>query len=631
MSELHYHTPLSGKTKTRSFVGFDVEGVGGPLGFWCGATFSDSGGRVFVDRAEMWTDLNRDYSPDVWRVAHNLEYDLSVLAVEELLSGGATMGGSGLLWFDTQDENGNEIRFIDSLNLFRGMSVAKLGDMIGCPKLELPDGMLKVMKNGFPWSSWSKSEQEMILEYNLRDAEIVYRAMMFLQELVLEMGGQLKETIAGISHDIYRRSFMPHAWRTIGPATNESARLAYYGGRSEPHWMGINYNVNMYDVNSLYPYIMRGERFPDPGYLDLEIPSTTPSDLGQREGVALVTVRCPTTPIPPLPARRNGALFFPYGEFTGAYCLNELRHALECGVEIKRWHWMISTRKTFNPFPEFVDALWEMRQGYIPSEPSKAEIVKMLLNSHIGRYGIKSEPPLTTLEIVRDRFDPVRDKGLIWDQIGRYDYVERPIGFEHRPTYQNVLFAAQVAAGARVFLHKQMLAEGNSLIYVDTDSVMTSRQLPTGTNLGEWKEVFRNGTANLIGPKEYAVLYEHDQFIYHAKGVPERLAREYLLNQKVRFEQAYTVRQARAAQRWPAVWVEVVKHQGSPTPKRIPDDDQSETAGPWMTVPWNWVDLQEERSVSSRVKGWRERFQTPPQPPPRQDPQDPQPDDLPIV
>lgn len=626
MNDLRYHTPLSGVPRQREFMAFDIEGVGGPSGFWCGAICDGDGGRSYTDRAAMWDALRVGGQGYLWRVAHNLEYDLSVLAVEELLSGGATMGSSGLLWFDCEDDAGNPIRFIDSLNLFRGLSVERLGELVGLPKLELPGGMLKVMRNGFPWEMWSKAEQDLILEYNLRDAEIVYRAMVLLQEQILSMGGQLRETIAGTSHDLYRRSFMPHAWRTVGPATNESARLAYYGGRAEPHWMGINEHVNMYDVNSLYPSIMRQERFPDPGYLDLDTPGTYPGDLDRREGVALVDVRVPATPIPPLPARRAGSLFFPCGEWTGAYCLNELRHALDCGVEVTRWHWMISTRKMFNPFGDFVDALWDLRASLSQSNPANAELVKMLLNSHIGRYGIRPDPPLTTLEIVRDRFDMSRDKGLIWDQIGRWDYVERPVGDDHLPTYANVFFAAQVAAGARVFLHRAMVEQGSRLVYVDTDSVMTGGSLPTGTRLGEWKEVFRDGTANLIGPKEYAVLYEHDKFLYHAKGIPEKLAREYLLYSKVRMDQALSIRQARARQRWPASWVEVVKNQGSPTPKRVPVEDWPGTAGPFPTEAWEWSELQEERTVSTRVSSWRERFPQPPPTPKRQDPPDRLPD-----
>jgi hypothetical protein len=476
------------------------------------------------------------------------------------------------------------------------------------PKLELPAGMLQVMRAGFPWEGWSKAEQDMILDYNLRDAEIVYRAMNLLQDFVLSMGGQLRETIAGVSHDIYRRRYMPYAWRTVGPKTNEAARGAYYGGRSEPFWMGVNQEVNCYDVNSLYPFVMHEEHFPDPGYLDLDIPMGLPPDLEKREGVACVSVRVRSHPLPPLPARIRSSLFFPLGEWTGTYTLSELRHALDCGAEVTHWHWMISTRKLFNPFRDFVSDLWAERQRAAATDPVRADLIKMILNSHIGRYGIKTDPPLTTLEIVRDRFDMARDRGLIWDRIGRYNYIERPLGDDHRPTYANVFFAAQVAAGARVFLHRAMLAEGSRLVYVDTDSVMTGGVLPTGPDLGQWKEVFRGGTANLIGPKEYAVLVEHDHFIYHAKGVPDKLAREYLLYGKARMEQARTVRQARGSGAWPASWVEVVKHQGSPVPKRRPVEEEEPTAGPWLTEPWDWPDLLQEQEVSRQVSSWRDRF-----------------------
>lgn len=603
---LKYHTPLKGSAKTHSFLAFDVEGIGGPGGFWCGATYSDQGGKTYLARDQMWADLVSADAPTVWRVAHNLEYDLSVVALEALLDSGSVMGEGGLLWYDYPSPSGDTIRFIDSLNLFREHSVAELGLMVDLPKLELPAGFLDVLRYGYPLDYFSESEKALLFEYNLRDAEIVYRAMCFLQNMVNELGGELRETIAATSHDLYRRVFMPHPWPIIGPKTNEAARQAFYGGRVEPYRMQESHDVNIYDVNSLYPYIMANEKFPHPGSLDIDTPGKLPADLERREGVISCRVSVPDVYCPPLPARLANSLFFPVGTWEGTFTINELRHALECGVEVKRVDWMISTSRTFNPFVDFVTELWKRRMELKITNPAGEKVVKMLLNAHIGRYGVRAEPPLTTLEIVRDRFDPERDQGLMWDTIGRFDYIERPIGDGHHPTYANVFFAAQVSSGARVLLHREMLKQDHHMVYCDTDSIMTRGEIPVGAGLGEWKCLLERGVVDLISPKEYTVMIDHYLALYKAKGVPNKVAVEYLINGVARYQKALSIRQARIGNRWPGSWVEVYQQRGSPVPKRSPVAVRKDYHGPVKTQPWSHAEIAQEVATPSRSLSWRE-------------------------
>lgn len=604
MSELHYHTPLQSKPRRHAFCAFDVEGVGGTGGFWCGAVVLDTIKEVFRDQVSMWRYLVDGVPSAVWRCSHNLEYDLSVLNISALLSGGATMGEGGLLWYDAVNARGEPVRFVDSLNLFRELSAADLGTMVDLPKLELPAGFLEVMRYGYGFELLDANDKALLQDYNLRDAEIVYRAMNFLQDWVNQLGGELRETIAATSHDLYRRVFMPHPWCTIGPNTNETARAAFYGGRVEPYRMQVSQGVSMYDVNSLYPSVMAEERFPDPGCLDMDTPSSLPSDLDQREGVIAVNVTVPECYCPPLPVHVDSGLFFPTGSWDGVYTLNELRHALSCGVSVNRVDWIISTRRTFNPFADFVHSLWERRQALAEAGSPGEQVVKMLLNSHIGRYGVRSTPPLTTLEIVRDRFDPVQDQGLIWDQIGRYDYIERPIGDGHRPTYSNVFFAAQVSAGARVKLHREMLAQGGNLVYVDTDAIMTRGQMPVGKGLGEWKCLLEGGEVDIISPKEYTVMMDHYLRLYKAKGVPPKVAVEYLANGFARYQRALSLRQARVGNRWPGSWVETYQQRGSPIPKRDPAAVRKDYTGPIKTRAWRYSDLLAESAAPSRFRSW---------------------------
>lgn len=589
---LHYFTPLSGQPRRRSFVAFDVEGVPGPHGFWCGACYSERGPMWTTDPECLWRYLTSSLHGSAWRAAHNLEYDLSVLNLKQLLSAGSIMSPSGLLWHVTGDEHGDPIKLIDSLKLFRAMSVRELGELVGYPKLELSDDYILLMKNGYPWQALSGAEQATIQAYNTRDAEIVYRALHLFQDQILALGGELRETLAATSHDVYRRVYMPKAWPRIGPKTNASARLAFYGGRVEPYRMGISQGVNIYDANSLYPYAMQEERFPYPGSLDLMVPGRVPPDLDKLEGCISCQVQTPESLIPPLPARLGTSLYFPTGEWQGVFMINELRYALTQGVQLGKIHWMIATRHTFNPFKEFVGHLWSLRQQYRQLNSPSEHLIKLLLNSHIGRYGVKADQPLTCLEIIHDKFDPQRDQGLIWEQWGLLDYIERPISEVGDPLYANVFFPAQVAARARIMLHESMQRAPDQLVYVDTDAIFTQDALPLSNELGGWKLKMEGGTANLLGPKEYEVIDAYMNCLIHAKGIPPALAHEYLMIGQVRFEQALSIRQAKARRLLPGQWVETVKTRHDPYPKRRPMEEQLPYRSFVQTEPWRYSDLE---------------------------------------
>ncbi len=605
MNELHYHTPLKGAIKRHAFCAFDVEGVGGAGGFWCGAVFCDNGSYLTINRQALWKYILDDVPPDHWRVSHNLEYDLSVLNLPALLNDGAVMGDGGLLWYDTFNAHGDPIRFVDSLNLFRGLSVHDIGLMVGLPKLELPGGLLDALRYGYPLDDFGSDVMHTLQEYNLRDAEIIYRAMNFLQDMVNDLGGELRETIGSTSHDLYRRVYMPHAWPTVGSHVNDCAREGFYGGRVEPYRMQVSQGVNMYDVNSLYPHIMKAERFPHPGSLDLDLPGKLPDDLNKREGVICCRVHVPDMYCPPLPARMAGGLFFPTGNWTAAFAINELRHALDCGVTVDKVEWMLSTRNTFNPFAEFVQDMWNKRQELAITNTSGAQVIKMILNSHIGRYGVRVDSPLTTFEVIDDYFDPVLDQGLMWDRIGKFDYIERPIGDGHSPTYANVFFASQVSAGARVFLHQAMTSQGNDLVYVDTDCIQTRSHMETGPGLGQWKCELLDGISDVIGPKEYICMIDNELYKWSAKGVPPRVAAEYLQKGCARYQKAITLRQARTSGHLPAEWVEVFQQRGSPIPKRDPAAVRRDYSGPVKTRPWDYSQLALEVKAPAHYRSWR--------------------------
>ncbi|MCP4208154.1 MAG: hypothetical protein GY767_14035 [Shimia sp.] len=589
--QLRWYTGLRSAPQERSFVAFDIEGRGGPDGFVSGATWGDDGPAFFYDRRAMWDFLLSPEHGDAWRTAHNLEYDLAVLNLDALFEEGALMGPGGLLWYDAEDHDGHPIRFTCSTKLFPGYSLAAVAHMVGLEKLKMGEEMLSLLVRAVPLSAWPSDLARDLEAYNIRDAEIVYRALVDLQEMTNALGGQLRETLASTSHDIYRRAYMPHGWKIVGPATNKHARGAFYGGRVEPFVMGKVRGVNLYDANSLYPQQQADLKFPDPNALDLWTRSSLPTDLENYEGVARVGVRVPKSPLPPLPARVGGALYFPYGEWTATYCLNELRHALSLGCQVTAFEWAILTKKTFNPFAEFVHDLYARRLDFQADDDNRQHLVKLLLNANIGRYGVRQDTALSTLERVNGRADLADAGGLVWSHLGNLDYIERPLPRDHDAPYANVMFPAYVAAGSRVFLHRAMTALESGPLYCDTDSLMTYDTLPTGDGLGEWKPQMLDGQADLIGPKEYVAMDALEVLSARAKGIPKGQALEYLTLGWTRYERAVSIREALGRGLMPSEWVQVHKSRGDPTPKRPPVSMDSEALNLGLTAAWPLHDL----------------------------------------
>ncbi len=573
--------PLHGKAKEHKILAFDIEGVGGPGGFVCGAIVGDVVCSFFTDPREMLQALLELGAEGYWIFSHNLQYDLPVLEGDTFPKASMLFTSTTLLWAD-YDHWGKRVRLFDSRNLFPRHSARAIGAMVGAPKLELPEGVMQRLSRGTPWGHFNERDREMIRRYVQRDAEIVYLAVSLLQDIALKCGGQLRPTIAGVSMDIYRRQFHKWPWKALGPETNKLARPAYYGGRVENFAYGTIPGVNVYDVTSLYPYVQARARFPYPGRLKFELSPLRVSGWIEWEGVAQLHLRVSERFIPDIPYRFDNRLFFPTGEVSGLWTILEAREALKQGVEIISTDWVLGSPVTFNPFDEFIETLFELRQGYIISGSSAANVVKLILNSLYGRFGLNPDHGLYQLV----------DIGAVpdWEALGGYethtingkDYAYGPMKATRPPDYVNVLFAAQITAAGRVKLLDELRNQGEQAVYCDTDSILTRGTIETGAGLGDWRLELPDVTADLLGPKEYAL---HNSVVgdqYIVKGVPEEVARAYFHDGAARFSRALGVREALRQGKTPSTWVETYREHSTVLPKRAP-------VPPWRSGGVSWT------------------------------------------
>lgn len=564
--------PLRGAAHEYQILGFDVEGDGSVEGFVCGAIVGEFVSEFHTDRKLMWRALLHYGAQGFLLYAHNLQYDLPILEGEQFPSGRMTFTRYSMLWAKYKF-HGHQARFYDSANLFPRHKLSHVGSLVGLDKLSVDPLILDMLQKGAPWKSFLPSQQEKIRKYVERDAEIVYQGVTMMQELALELGGQLRATISGVAMDVYRRHYHKWPWRVLGPQTNKAIRPAYYGGRVENFVVGQVSGVNMYDVTSLYPSVQREASFPHPSKLKLELEPKISGDWHKWEGIAHAVIEVPETFIPFLPYRHTKRLFFPTGKLEGSWTLLELRRAIEAGATLHAIDWMIGSDVTFNPFCDFVDGLFSLRDFYLAEDMGVANILKLILNSLYGRWGVNPDSGLYELVNIEHETDLGGFQGFTTHDINGVLFAYGKLDGLRPPDYMNVFLAAQISAAGRIFLYDELERQNEDMIYCDTDSIITRGEVKTESGLGGWRSQMEAGRADLIGPKEYALHNRRFGSVYKAKGIPSKLAGEYFQTGVARFFRALPIREAIASGQRPSTWVETLRSSNLVIPKRWPLGD----------------------------------------------------------
>jgi len=503
-------TPLKGKIKQYDYIGFDVETFGNENEFYSGGLY------WYEDDKEMWeyyTDkeqlikamLSRRFKNKTF-VATNLGFDLTSLFFDtpQWNDIQLTSRGSDILLasYPLGDGNG-KIKIIDTFN-FVGFSVEKLGKIIGSNKLEKPSFWEKT-ETGYNAIKPRNYQEEVELEvYNKQDCKISCDFMYFLQKGINEAGGNLKITIASTSLDVWRRS---HLKQNI---TKENFRIpkikdfifeGYYGGRTEVFKRGYHENLNYYDINSLYPSVMR-KQYPDPNSI-MRVPVAMQKYINEYEGVTKCEVISPDgIKIPFLPKKIDGKLKFPAGNFIGTWNNCELRKAISLGYKVRPIKQIIYT-ETFNPFSSYVNTFYNKRLEY-KSQGSNMELVmKLLLNSLYGKFAQKEKQKMTIDNI--DYLSVEKQKELLFSPEEnmniKNNHIINIIKSEFDGLFSLPILSSYTTSYARILMYDYIARD--DAVYTDTDSVVIKGELPTGNALGEMKLEYKVNKGVYVKPKFY--------------------------------------------------------------------------------------------------------------------------------
>lgn len=267
---------------------------------------------------------------------------------------------------------GGRLVIVDSLNWFP-VPLSDMGDACGIPKLIMPEFSA-------PDDEW--------FEYCQRDSDIVLETFVNLISWVKENDcGLFRYTAPSQAMAAYRHRFMrQQIFVHDNSAAKQLERSSYCGGRTEVFCMGpINRMVYQYDVNSLFPAIMRQSAFPF--ILDRcdteRMLSTDCPGISYADSVAEVEIQAMDAIFP---VRRDGVTVYPVGRFVTTLAGHELHYAKEHGYIKRIGKW--AEYRCGDLFSLWVDELWQLRQKYKNlGNKLYEQFAKRLLNSLYGKFG----------------------------------------------------------------------------------------------------------------------------------------------------------------------------------------------------------------------------------------------------
>lgn len=400
--------------------------------------------------------------------------------------------GSTVLKFSIERKN-KKIDFIDSSGLFP-FSLEKLTH-----SFDVKHKKLKTDVTLF------KTVTPELRKYLMYDCKGLHEALMKFQnsEYIKDIGLQL--TRSSTSFKVYTTFFNKNL-PNLSEKIKNFSRKAYYGGRTEifkPLHIDSKL-LNVFDINSLYPSVMH-----DYSYPGQHIGSTC-EFTDKYFGIYDCEVYCPENiKIPVLGTSINNKYIFPTGMFRGHFCSPELIKAIEIGYKIIDVYRGELFENAGYIFKKFVNHFYNLRKN--TNDDVKKIIYKDIMNHLYGRLAIRQDREEM---VFHPNIGHKKHSEINFKEHKVYIYTKEKIIF----TYSNPALAAFVTSYARLKLYDYLTKLGDDIYYCDTDSLFTTRKLPTSKELGGLKLENTLKEACFLLPKTYALKTQNNELIVKMKG-----------------------------------------------------------------------------------------------------------------
>nr|GLL21555.1 uncharacterized protein LOC109726069 [Ipomoea trifida] len=375
-------------------------------------------------------------------------------------------------------------------------SLASLAERL-CPQLG-PKGSIQHQEVRL---SNLQERGEELLSYMRQDIRLLGGVMLKAQEIYwLNYQIYIEElmTLSSLATRIFRMKYYDEKRFPIHiPNRNEDTfiRRGYYGGHTDAY-IPSGENLYYYDVNSLYPFIMK--TYPMPGGV--------PVWRGNLEG-----------------------------QFAGVYYSEEFQYARDLGYTIIPLRGYLFEKKA-SPFEAFVSELYGSRQrAKKEGDEAMSYVYKTLMNSLYGRFGIN--PVSTVTELCdRERYEEFlrKDNFTSANQLTENYYIVSYITNRaedkdwNPPRISAVQISAAITACSRINMYQYISRD--DCYYTDTDSVVLGSPIPdeviSSTELGKFKLEYFVKKGIFLAPKSYYILTTEEKRVLKHKGIAKSLVNE---------------------------------------------------------------------------------------------------------
>jgi len=466
-------------------------------------------------------------------IGHNLYgFDMNVIFTPEELVRyfDITFNGSRVIRMRVKGKN---IHFFDTLNVFQS-SLKKLGEMLGMEKGNLQGELALMGKDEF------NARKNEIYSYCENDVLITEKLFLFYLDQVSKIN-KIKG-VKGIPFTSSSYSF--RYFNALNNFTLDGRDFdedylfleTYCGGRVEAIYEGYyDKPIFVYDVNSLYPYVMQKYEYPLMPLGEFYKNEINDALLKGREGIVFAHVYAPKgvfgfkddqgnfidIGLLPLKVKMNGEekLIFPIGFFYGFFNLNEIRYAMSKGYKVKILYAYLWESDYIPHIKEFVNYFYELKKKH--KDDIRGFNAKLILNSLYGKFGQNSgfDRLMPIDEYLKHRLE-FEDCEVSYFE--NYDYViirDRHID-KGKSSYFNI--ASYITSWARIELLKKIeyvIRKGGKIYYMDTDSIFTDIFIDDkefiGDDLGMMKLDKQGKSIVIYGSKDYEIDNKRK-----SKGVP---------------------------------------------------------------------------------------------------------------
>lgn len=305
-------------------------------------------------------------------------------------------------------------------------------------------------------------------------------------------------------------------------------KQSFTGGRTDMYRPnGLNKDIYVYDVNSLYPFVMSEFKYPIAQIIQFE---GDPTILDNKYWIGDVDVSIKNDMfIPPIQLHYNisgksGGIrtISPNGSF------NCKLNSVEYNSYKDYYNFKINSGYLFETdyiFTNYVNDLYKIRKSYSKEDPLNY-ISKLLMNSLYGRFAMRNIKNIFEF-LNKNEFLELLEKSNI--EIENYIDLNDSLFVNYidnseldNESKSSISIASAVTAYARSIMYNVIKDNIDHIYYSDTDSVYLDRPLNdnliSSKELGKFKLEYIFKDSVYIGPKIYAGITKDNDYICKIKG-----------------------------------------------------------------------------------------------------------------